>query len=78
MRFVAAQLVAYVSDGPNLRSARRANALAMRLADGLPGSRAVALLRRLRLTRFLFGCPKVWPANLPARVFRSWQILLQN
>jgi threonine aldolase len=35
MRFAAAQLIAYVSDGLYLRSARRANALATRLADGL-------------------------------------------
>jgi threonine aldolase len=35
MRFAAAQLIAYVEDGLFLRSAKRANSLALRLANGL-------------------------------------------
>jgi threonine aldolase len=45
MRFAAAQLLAYVKDGLWLRNARRANALAVRLADSvsrLPGVRIAA------------------------------------
>lgn len=45
MRFSAAQLLAYVEGGLFLRSARRANALAARIAAGvrdLPGARLVA------------------------------------
>jgi threonine aldolase len=77
MRFVSAQLEAYVADGLWLQSAARANALAQRLAEGLSRVGAVRLPVPVQ-TNMVFA---LMPAALAARLraagayFYDWRTI---
>ncbi|HEU4549129.1 MAG TPA: beta-eliminating lyase-related protein [Rhizomicrobium sp.] len=64
MRFVSAQLEAYVTDGLWLESAARANALALRLAEGLSRVNSIHLLVPVQ-TNMVFA---LMPVALAARL----------
>jgi threonine aldolase len=64
MRFVSAQLEAYVTDGLWLESAARANALAQRLAEGLSRVNSIRLPVPVQ-TNMVFA---LMPAALAARL----------
>jgi threonine aldolase len=64
MRYLSAQLVAYLSDGLWLRHARQANAMARRLSDGLgtlPGAR---LVQRVEANEVFIALPAAITAGL--------------
>lgn len=58
MRYAAAQLIAYVQDGLFLRSAKRANAIAGRLARGLNGMPQVELLAAVEANELFVRMPE--------------------
>jgi threonine aldolase len=74
MRFVSAQLDAYLADGHWLANARRANALAQRLAQGLARARAVSVAHPVSANAVFARMPASLAARLRAAgaVFYDW------
>jgi len=66
MRFASAQLLAYVRDDLWLNSARRANALAMRLASGLAAQGSVRIVMPVEANEIFLELPEGAPAKLEA------------
>ena len=58
MRFISAQLEAYVRDGLWLRLAGQANAMAHRLADGIAGLPGVRLLHPVEINEIFAEMPR--------------------
>lgn len=74
MRFVSAQLDAYLADGHWLANARRANALAQRLAQGLARANAVSVAHPVSANAVFARMPASLAARLRAAgaVFYDW------
>jgi len=72
MRFLAAQLDAYLADGLWLRLARHANALAARLAGGLAGVPGVALLHPVEANEVFVTMPAPMQDALRAAGFQFY------
>ena len=74
MRFVSAQLDAYLADGHWLANARRANALAQRLAQGLARAKAVSVAHPVSANAVFARMPASLAARLRAAgaVFYDW------
>ncbi len=74
MRFVSAQLAAYVTDGLWLQSAARANGLATRLGDGLRGLNALSIVSPVETNMVFAEMPVELAAKLRAAgaYFYDW------
>ncbi len=70
MRFLSAQLLAYLTDDLWLRNARRANAAAARLAKGLANIRGVEILQPVQANIVFVR----FPAPVPGYQFHEWPI----
>lgn len=70
MRFVSVQLDAYLEGGLWLDNARRANAMARRLADGLEGIEGVSLAHPSQGNQVFASVPEALAASLEAEGFR--------
>jgi threonine aldolase len=70
MRFLSAQLLAYLTDDLWLRNARRANAAAARLAKGLANIRGVEILAPVQANIVFVR----FPAPVPDYQFHEWPI----
>lgn len=66
MRFLSAQLLAYLTDDLWLRNARQANAMASRLATGLTGIPGVALVQPVEANELFVSLPDAVTARLRA------------
>jgi len=75
MRFVSAQLNAYLTDGRWLRYAARANSLAARLVEGLRGVRGAALVQPVEANAVFVRLPDAVVAKLRAEGarFYDWE-----
>lgn len=69
MRFISAQLEAYVRDGLWLRLARQANAMARRLGDGMAGLPGVRLLHPVEINEIFAKMPRTMIDGLLAAGF---------
>jgi threonine aldolase len=69
MRFMSAQLVAYLEDDLWLRNARRANAIATRLAEGLGAIPGVRMLHPVQANELFVVMPEGMVAALLAEGF---------
>jgi threonine aldolase len=69
MRFMSAQLVAYLEDDLWLRNARRANAIATRLAEGLGAVPGVRMLHAVQANELFVVMPEGMVASLLAEGF---------
>ncbi|MBW4024812.1 MAG: low specificity L-threonine aldolase [Proteobacteria bacterium] len=69
MRFMSAQLVAYLDDDLWLRNARRANAVASRLAEGLSAIPGVRMLHPVQANELFVVMPESMVAALLAQGF---------
>jgi len=69
MRFLSAQLLAYLSDDLWLRNARQANAMASRLALGLTSIAGVALVQPVEANELFVSLPDAVTARLRAAGF---------
>ena len=78
LRFVSAQLVAYLRNDLWLNNARHANAMAARMAKGLKGMAAVRLLRQVDANELFLEVPERIAAGLEAQGFHfyRWQYLV--
>ncbi|SLN73078.1 threonine aldolase family protein [Oceanibacterium hippocampi] len=72
MRYISAQLRAYVTDDLWLRNARHANAMAARLADGLGAIPGVELLQPVEANELFLAMPGPVIAGLQADGFRFY------
>ncbi len=74
MRFVSAQLEAYLTDDHWLENGRHANALAKRLAEGLADLPGIELLNPVEANELFLALPDAVVEGLEARGFRfySW------
>lgn len=59
MRFLSAQLEAYLTDGLWLRNARQANAMAKRLADAIQGLKGIELLGEVQVNILFCRLPEI-------------------
>ncbi|HYE48893.1 MAG TPA: low specificity L-threonine aldolase [Azospirillaceae bacterium] len=73
MRFVSAQLDAYLEDGLWLKLAGHANAMAARLATGLSALPGVALRDPVEANELFVAMPEAMVAGLEARGFRFYR-----
>lgn len=73
MRFIAAQMDAYLSDGLWLRLARHANAMARRLADGLAQVPGAILRDPVEANEVFVSLPEAVVAGLEAEGFRFYR-----
>lgn len=69
MRFVSAQLLAYLDEGLWLRNAAHANAMATALADGLQQISQVVLLQAVDANELFVSMPEAWVSALEKRGF---------
>ena len=69
MRFISAQLEAYVQDGLWLRLARHANLMARRLADGITGLPGVRLVHPVEINEIFAQMPRAMIEGLLADGF---------
>jgi threonine aldolase len=76
MRFVSAQLEAYLADGLWLKLARHANAMAQRLAQGLAAIPGVRLLHQVDVNELFVEMPQSMIAGLRQAgfMFYDWQM----
>ena len=73
MRFVSAQLEAYVADGLWLRLAAQANAMAARLAQGLTAAPGARLRHPVEINEIFVELPEVIISGLLARGFEFYR-----
>ena len=73
MRFLSAQLIAYLEDGLWLRNAEHANAMAVRLAEGLPALAGVRLVQRVQANELFVEMPEHLIAALLAEGFEFYR-----
>jgi threonine aldolase len=73
MRFISAQLEAYLADGLWLANARHANAMAARLAEGLGGLPGVELLHPVEANEIFASLPGAVIEGLLAEGFRFYR-----
>jgi threonine aldolase len=75
LRFVSAQLVAYLSNDLWLKNARHANAMAARMAQGLKSVPGVRLLHPVDANEVFLAVPEKVAAGLEAQGFHfyRWQ-----
>jgi threonine aldolase len=78
LRFLSAQLVAYLENDLWLKNARHANAMAARIARGLEGLSGVRLLRQVDANELFLEVPEPIAADLEAQGFHfyRWQYLV--
>ncbi|WP_158922898.1 low specificity L-threonine aldolase [Acidisphaera sp. S103] len=69
MRFLSAQLIAYLEDGLWLRNARHANAMAARLAAGLTALSGIQLVQPVQANELFVVMPEAMIATLLAEGF---------
>src|SRR6202044_51779 len=69
LRFVSAQLLAYLADGLWLENARHANAMASALAQGLRGVHGAALLQSVEANEVFVALPEAIVASLASQGF---------
>ena len=72
MRFLSAQLLAYLEDDLWLRNARHANAMARRLADGLAGVAGARLAQPVEANELFVALPPGVIAALRSAGFRFY------
>jgi threonine aldolase len=73
MRFISAQLEAYVREGLWLRLASRANAMADRLADGIADLPGVRLLHPVEINEIFAAMPRPMIDGLLAAGFGLYE-----
>jgi threonine aldolase len=80
MRFLSAQLVAYLKNDLWLNNARHANAMARRMAQGLEGVPGIRLLQSVDANEVFLVVPERIAAGLEAQGFHfyRWQYLAQQ
>jgi threonine aldolase len=77
LRFVSAQLVAYLKNGLWLENARHANAMALRMAEGLKTVNGAKLLHRVEANELFVALPEETVASLESQgfYFYRWPLL---
>jgi threonine aldolase len=73
MRFLSAQLEAYLADGLWLRNARHANEMAARLADGLRGIPGLRILYPVQANEVFLALPEQAIGALESQGFRFYR-----
>ncbi len=77
LRFVSAQLIAYLSKGLWLDNARHANAMALRLARGLTSVAGAKLLQSVDANELFVALPEATASNLEMQGFDFYRWPLQ-
>jgi threonine aldolase len=80
LRFLSAQLIAYLKNDLWLNNARHANAMATRMAQGLKAVPAAQLLHPVQANELFVVVPEEWAANLEMQGFHfyRWQYLIPD
>lgn len=73
LRFVSAQLIAYLTNGLWLDNARHANAMAMRMAQGLKAIPGATLLHPVEANELFVALPEATASSLEAQGFEFYR-----